>query len=179
MVSTPKHSGKSAPVSQRRLSRRHDRGELLLELLMTTSIVTVCVIGLVGALGSNFRFSAVSREINNADQLLGRYAEALSAAPYETCSVSSVPYQKVGVSAIPNSSLPKDVATGVPGAVVANSFSFAFAVDGVQYWNNDVAPATFRSQCTGPDTGIQQLVLSVSAGDGSLVRRTTIVKRAP
>ena len=159
-------------------SRGDSRGELLLELLMTTSIVTICVIGLVGALGSNFRFSAVSREINNADQLLARYAEAMSAVPYEACG-AKLPYQKAGVDNVPSRSLPKNVTTGVPGAIAVSSFSFAFTVESVQYWQGDTSPATFVAQCTGSDPGIQRLVLSASAGDGSLVRRTTIVKRAP
>ncbi len=171
----------SVPAGSRRAGARarvSEAGEMLLELLMTTSIVTICVIGLVGALGSNFHFSAVSRQINNADQLLSRYAEALAAQTYEPCG-STTPYAQSAATSIPNSNLPSSVTVGIPGAVSNSPNAFALSVESVQYWNGDTQPATFTSTCPTPDRGVQRLVVLVAAGDASLDRRVTIVKRQP
>ncbi len=155
-----------------------ERGEMLLELLMTTSIVSICVIGLVGALGSNFRFSAVSREINNADQLLSRYAESLAAVAYEPCA-GSQPYESAAVEAIPSNDLPKRVATGPSGKIGTTSDDFGLAVESVQYWQRDTEPATFDKSCdAGSDPGVQRLVLVIENGDATISRRVTIIKAA-
>ena len=166
------------PRAHARRGGRGVAGEMLLELLITVSIVTVCVIGLVGALGSNFHFSAVGRQINNADQVLARYGEALAAAPYETCQ-SSTPYTQAARDAIPSTDLPARVTTGAPGSVTSDEAAFALSIESVQYWNSDTSPATFATACPGSDRGVQLLVLQLAAGDGSLVRRSFIVKRAP
>ena len=157
---------------------RSERGELLLELLMTVSIVTTCVIGLVGALGSNFHFSAVSRQITNVDQLLTRYGEALAAAPYEPCGAAE-PYGQAARDAVPSTNLPTRVTSGAPGSIAASESAFAFSISSVQYWNQDTSPATFAAKCPASDHGVELLVLQASAGDGSLVRTSFIVKRAP
>ena len=174
-------ASRTAHSTMDRLGRdrlRNARGELLLELLMTVSIVTTCIIGLVGALGSNFHFSAVSRQITNVDQLLARYGEALAAVPYEPCGVPA-PYGQAGRDAVPTTNLPIRVTTGVPGAITASESAFAFSISSVQYWNQDTSPATFAANCPASDHGVELLVLQASAGDGSLVRTSFIVKRAP
>ena len=172
-----------APTSARpnawwRRSEHGEHGEMLLELLITVSIVTICVIGLVGALGSNFHFTVVGRQINNADQLLARYGEAIAAAPYEACGGAG-PYAQLARDAVPNTDLPANTTTGVPGAITNGPTDFAFSLETVQYWNQDTSPATFATTCPPTDRGVQLLVLQAVAGDGSLVRKTFIVKRAP
>lgn len=157
---------------------RTERGELLLELLITVSIVTICVIGLVGALGSNFKFSAVSRQITNADQVLVRYGEAIAAAPYEACS-GTQPYAQLANDAIPSADLPNNVTVGAPGAISDGPLAFALSVESVQYWNQDTSPATFATACPPTDRGVQIVTLRAVSGEGSLTRRTFIVKRAP
>ncbi len=157
---------------------RAENGEMLLELLITVSIVTICVIGLVGALGSNFKFSAVSRQITNADQVLARYGEAIAAAPYEACG-GPAPYAQLGNDAIPSADLPNNVTVGAPGGITDGPLAFALSVESVQYWNQDTAPATFATACPSSDRGVQMVMLRAVSGDGSLTRRTFIVKRAP
>lgn len=152
-------------------------GEMLLELLITVSIVTICVIGLVGALGSNFKFSAVSRQITSADQVLARYGEAVAAAPYEACGAAT-PYLQLGRDAIPTTDLPNNVTVGAPGAITDGPLAFALSVESVQYWNQDTAPATFANACPPTDRGVQLVMLRAVSGDGSLTRRTFVVKRA-
>lgn len=174
-------SGDRGDAGQPVRSRRavSERGETLIEVLMTVSIVAVGVVALITSIGSTFRLSGTSRVAEHGDQLLVRYAENLTAVPYEACTPGVTPYQAAATSAVPPANLPDGVTAGAPGTAAGQPTAFELSISSIGYWNGDVSPATFSTTCPGSDRGSQQLTLFVHAGDGSFDRRLMIVKRAP
>ncbi len=157
---------------------RDQRGESLVELLATISIVSICVVGLVAALGINYVFSSSNAVVDHAHEILSRYAEALVAEPYEACTAGA-PYTSAAINDIPDSALPDGTTAGAPGSVDTTSSAYALSLQSVQYWNGDSAPATFSASCPATDSGYQQVVLLAQAGDGSYSETMTIYKRRP
>jgi Tfp pilus assembly protein PilV len=155
------------------------RGESLIEVLITVSIVGLGVVAIITAVGSTMRLSGISREESHADQILVRYAESLIAVPYQACTSGSTPYVAAATSAIPSTNLPDSITVGAPGTVAATATAFELSIQSVAYWNGDLSPATFSTTCPPSDLGSQELTLRVRAGDGSLDRTMMIVKRAP
>lgn len=153
------------------------RGESLIEVLITVSIVGLGVVAIVTSVGSTFRLSGVSREESEADQVLVRYAENLVAVPYQACTSGSVPYGAAAISAIPSTNLPDGITVAAPGSAAARPDAFELSIESVSYWSGDVAPATFSTTCPASDLGSQELTVLVHAGDRSLDRTMTIVKR--
>jgi len=168
-------------VDARLDGRRTVRGELgesLIELLATITIVSICVVGLVAALGMNFVFSAGNAQIVGAHAILGRYAEAIAAEPYQPCTAGT-PYAAAAVADIPGTDLPTGTSTGAPGTIANSKTALALSIESAHYWNGDSAPATFTATCGASDPGYQQLVVRVDAGDGSYGETMTIYKRLP
>ena len=162
-----------------RARQRRERGESLIEVLITVSIVGLGVVAIITATASTFQLSGVSRVGTHADQLLTRYAESVSALTYEPCTSGSTPYSTTAASAIPATNLPDGITVGPPGSAGASSNAFELSVESVSYWNGDLSPATFSGTCPPSDPGSQELTLRVHAGDGSFDRRMMLVKRAP
>ena len=154
-------------------------GETLIEVLITVSIVAVGVVALIASIGSTFRLSGTSRVAEHGDQLLVRYAENLTAVPYEACAAGVTPYQAAATSAVPSTNLPDGITAGAAGTAAGQPTAFEVSISSISYWNGDVSPATFSTTCPGSDRGSQQLTLFVHAGDGSFDRHLMIVKRAP
>lgn len=168
----------SAPLDGSRL--RAQAGESLIELLATITIVGICIVGMVGALGVNFLFSASNNTNSHGHQVLVRYAEALAAEAYQPCVQNGPrPYLAAEAADRPSANLPDGVAVGAPGGVAATPYAFALSVESVQYWNHDSAPATFGSACPASDPGYQQIVVKGQSGDGTFLERIAIFKRAP
>ena len=163
---------------QKKRSDLRQRGESLIEVLMTVSIVGLGVVAIITSVGSTMRLSGVSRQQSHADQLLVRYAENLIAAPYATCSSGVTPYAAAATSAIPATNLPDGITDGAPGTAAASPTSFELSIESIAYWNGDLSPATFSTTCPTTDLGSQELTLLVRAGDGTFDRTMTIVKRA-
>jgi Tfp pilus assembly protein PilV len=166
------------PIARRRRAS-FERGDSLIEVLITVSIVGLGVVAIMTAVGATLQLSGTNRVGAHADQLLVRYAENLSGVPYEACTAGSTPYAGAATSAIPSSNLPDGITVGAPGTAAAQSNAFELSIHSVSYWNGDVSPATFSSTCPSSDLGSQELNLLVHAGNGSLDRTVTIVKRAP
>ena len=156
-----------------------ERGESLIEVLMTVTIVGLGVVAIVTAVGATVRLSGSSRVGTHADQLLVRYAENLTAVTYQPCTSGTTPYTAAATSAIPSTNLPDGVTTGAPGTASARADAFELSITSIAYWNGDLAPATFTTTCPSVDPGSQELSLKVHAGDGSFDHTLMIVKRAP
>ena len=146
---------------------------------MTVSIVGLGVVAIVTAVGSTMRLSGISRVGTHADQLLVRYAENLTAMPYEPCTAGATPYAAAATSAIPSANLPDGITAGSPGTAATRPDAFELSISSIAYWNGDLAPATFSTTCPSNDSGSQELTLLVHAGDGSFDRTLMIVKRTP
>ncbi len=159
-------------------NRRGANGELLIEVVLAVAIIGTAVVGLVAALGAALGLSSPSRTDARGDLLLVRYAEALTAAPYEPCSTHTPPYLDAAVTAIPSTGLPAGVAAGPPGSGDGTARTFELSVESTGSWAGDTSPATFAPDCAGVDRGSELLQLRVRSGDGAFDRRLAIVKRA-
>lgn len=173
-------NGRRAHAQHRMVPGRRapEAGESLIEVLATITIVAISVVGLVAALGMNFVFGSGNRAGVNGHALLVRYAEALAGESYADCTAGS-PYAAEAVADIPATDLPAGVTAAPPASAGTGRGDFALAIDTIGYWNRDRASATFTATCGSSDPGLQQLVLSVRAGDGSFTELLTIYKRRP
>jgi hypothetical protein len=154
------------------------QGELLVEVVLAVAIIGLAVVGIVAGLGTTFRLASISRVDALGDVLVVRYAEALSAVPYEACHAGSPPYLAASTSAVPTSGLPAGVVTGPWGSGDGTARTYEFQIETTSFWNADTSPATFATTCGATDHGAQTLRLRVRSGDGAFDRRLTIVKRA-
>ena len=120
-----------ARLVERGVGDAAERGESLIEVLITVSIVGLGVVAIITAVGSTFRLSGVSREESHADQVLVRYAENLIAVPYQACTSGSPPYAAAATSAIPSTNLPDGITVGAPGTVAASPTAFELSIQSV------------------------------------------------
>jgi Tfp pilus assembly protein PilV len=158
--------------------RRGERGESLIEILLTVTIIGIGMVGIVTAFSSSFRFTTTNRQHAQADQVLTQFAENVVALPYEPCTDGGpAPYETTAVGAIPTN-LPGSVTAGPPGSAADETNAFELSVQSVAYWNGDLSPATFATNCPTADPGSQQLTLELRSGDDSFRRTLVIAKRA-
>lgn len=135
-------------------SVRADRGETLIELLVTVVILGITVVAIVGGIGVGIRMSDIHRKQATAGAYVRNYAEAVQS------SVAAGGY----VACLPPSTAGFTVPTGYTASVVGGS---------VRSWNG-----TAWTACT-VDSGLQQLTLQVASTDGRASERLTIVVRKP
>jgi type II secretory pathway pseudopilin PulG len=137
---------------------RGERGETLIELLVTVSIVGVAVVALVGGIGVSVMMSYIHREQAAAGAYVRAYAEAIestvAASPsgYVSCAGTAT-YRSVYA--------PPDT-------------NYTANVSAVTYWTG----SSFSSTCT-TDRGVQMLSLIVASGDGRASESLNIVIRKP
>jgi type II secretory pathway pseudopilin PulG len=142
---------------------QRDRGETLVELLVTLSIMGIAVVALVGGVAASIRMSDIHRRQATAGAFVREYAEALetsvAAHPsgYDLVCTGSTTYQS-------------------PAIFTPSDANYNAAVNGVLYWNG----TTFVSACTpGSDPGVQRVSLQVSSTDGRAVEKLDVVLRRP
>jgi hypothetical protein len=174
----------------RALAARHDeRGETLMEVMMTVTIVGIAIVGLVGSLAALLRFSGVDRSVTNSETALVSFVEGLKALPYEACGGAQTPYSTSYQAALPSPpGFTLYAADAIPSGTDLKG-AYLVRLDSVQYWNGATSPAAFQSTCpAGGDPGLQQLTArawSVDFDGGTPViatgagQRVTFVKRAP
>ncbi len=166
------HSGEVA-----RARPRSQRGELLIETLVTISLVGLGVVAIVAALGTVTNWSTSDRTTAKTEALLWSYGEALSVVPYEACTVGGdSPYLDVGAAALP-APLPDGTKPVTPGNADGTARTVVLTLSGVQYWNSQSSPAAFEATCPKTDPGAQALTLTATSGDSTITRTLTIYKR--
>src|SRR5512139_2209616 len=146
-----------------RPGRRSERGESLIELLVTLSIMSIAVVAIVGAIATAVRLSDVNRRQTLARGYLTAFAETIVArvsAPttgYIPCA-NTDGSQYDGFYSPPAPYVPKVVQ--------------------VEYWNGSAFVST---GCTAAnDTGVQRLQLRVRIGTGDVINESIrIVIRRP
>jgi type II secretory pathway pseudopilin PulG len=143
--------------------RRDERGDTLVELLITVAVLGIAGVALLGMIASGVFSSGLHRQQTNAQSVLVSAGEAIVDQvrnPYNlACTTPSY-----GVSGV---TLP----TGWIAGVVT--------VGTVQYWNG----TTFQSTCYDNQADgflhLQLVPITVKSPDGSTVVTRSFVKRAP
>ena len=136
-----------------------ERGETLIELLVTITIVSVAIVGLVASLGALLKFSSRDRSDTDIEVILTSYAENLEGLAYEPCGAST-PYDATAPDALPD---PPGVDLQYADAVAPSAdvtSSFLVRIDSVKYWNGQLSPAGFQTACPGGgDPGLQEITV--------------------
>jgi type II secretory pathway pseudopilin PulG len=162
-----------------RARARHQRGELLIETLITISLVGLGVVAIVSALGTVINWGNQDRTATRTEALLWSYSEAMSQVPYEPCVAGGpAPYAAAAQSALP-APLPDGTRPVPPGGGDGTDKTVVLTVSGVAYWDFLTNPAGYRAQCPDFDPGAQALTLTATSGDGNAIRSVVIYKRAP
>lgn len=122
-------------MTTRRAAVRHDRGETLVELLVTIVILGIAGVAILGATLIAVDSSVLHRSQAQAQAGLRSWAEQIARASYTECA---------GTSSFP-----------APSGV---SSDFSWTVNGVQYWDG----SQFVASCAGTDRGVQKVTLQVT-----------------
>ena len=143
--------------------RRDQRGETLLELLVTVAIMGTAFVGILAGIGMTFVATDSHRQDATAETVLRSYAERLedpAGVPYVNCAAPATYQTPSGFS--------------LPAAGWTASVTKVLAWQG----NN---PPKFTATCPTADKGLQQLTLTVKspAGTHQSTATVVIVKRRP
>jgi type II secretory pathway pseudopilin PulG len=153
----------------------NDRGETLLELLITVAIMGVAVVTLVGGIATSIRMSDIHRKQATAGEYVRVFAEAIET--YVTASPT-----KYAACANKDTYTPAYTADPAYTALVANP-TYTVEITKVRYWNGSSTAGAFAGTC-GPgtevpiDTGVQQVSLVVRAGN-TVAETLDIIIRKP
>jgi type II secretory pathway pseudopilin PulG len=137
-----------------------DRGETLVELVVTIAVMGLTVVAILGAIANSILLSGMHRKQAAAGAYVRAFAEAVEsgvAAPttgYTSCAAPS-DYAKFYPA--------------TPGPGYASSVT-------VTYWNPGTS--SFSGSC-GTDSGVQRLALRVATTDNKLSETLVIVVRKP
>lgn len=160
MIADP-FGGADRKLASRSRSRREERGDTLIELLMALVIVGLAGVALLTAFSTSISASAVQRSLASNDTVARSVADAIftqieqvsssgssATSNYASCSTYSQ-YASAGGFQVAN------VPTGPTG------YSWTLAV---QYWN--VQSGSFTSTCTSGSTAPQQITITITPPHG-------------
>jgi Tfp pilus assembly protein PilV len=145
---------------------RHQRGETLIELLVTVSIMGIAFIGILAGIGVTFVASDSHRQAATAEGVLRNYAERIqdpTDVPYVTCATTSSYTTPIGFA--------------LPAA------GWTASVTSALWWQGNTPPTFLATLATCPssDKGLEQLTLTVKSPTGlhQATATVVIVKRKP
>jgi prepilin-type N-terminal cleavage/methylation domain-containing protein len=134
---------------------RHEAGLTLVEVLLAIAILGIGVVVIVGGMMTSIKVSAQGRQSAESQTTLRGYAEAVAGASYVDCAVAT------------------SYSTTVIGYTAPTGYVPTLAVS---YWTASGASGSFGGTCTA-DSGLQRLVLTVTAADGTTETLRTIKRR--
>lgn len=138
--------------------RGRDDGETLIEILLSITILGICVGGIGGSIAFAVKASGIHRSQAVASQYLHNYAETLQ-SDYKTCT---------GNAAATASSYAADLAAAPAG--------FAAPAIRVAFWNG-TRFVTNGGACPGTDPGLQRVTLTLASTDGHVNESLAVVIR--
>jgi prepilin-type N-terminal cleavage/methylation domain-containing protein len=139
----------------------NDRGDTLIELLVTVVIVGVAVVALVGGIATSIRMSDIHRKQAAAGAYVRAFAEAIEA--YVTASPSG--YTPCAGKA-----------TYAPAYTALNGNpTYSAKITDVTYWDGSSA---FGKPVPCNDTGVQKVSLTVTADD-TVTETLDVIIRKP
>ena len=136
---------------------RRERGETLVEVLITITIVGIAFTGILAGLATAINLSGRHRGQANADVVLVSAAESVKNQAYTACpSVSTSSYNPTQGVTLPS------------GWAASN-----VQVTSVKTWGG----AAFLSTCPGTDLGLQLVTITATTPDGKSTESVEVVKR--
>lgn len=135
-----------------------ERGETLVELLITIVIMGITVVAVVGALMTSIQMSDIHRKQATAGAAARDYAETVDRYVGSTGYVAC---------ATPSAYSPSTVGFSAPSGYTAS-------VSSVLYWTG----AAWTAACS-PDLGLQQVTLAVQSSDARATETSVLVVRKP
>lgn len=131
---------------------RDDRGETLLELIVSITILGVCVVAIGAGIALSIKLSAIHRAQATADAFLHNYAESLQNS-YTACAGGTPPNY---------------------AASLAQPSGFNPPTASVMSWNG----TRFVPGCLASDPGLQEVTLRLDSADGFVSESVTTVLRS-
>jgi type II secretory pathway pseudopilin PulG len=138
--------------------RGRDDGETLIEILLSITILGICVGGIGASIAFAVRASGIHRSQAVASQYLHNYAETLQ-SDYKTCT---------DTAAATASSYTAEL-TAAPAGFAAPAVTIAF-------WNG-TRFVTNGGACLKPDPGLQRVTVTLASTDGHVNESLAVVIR--
>jgi hypothetical protein len=150
------------------MRRRGERGETLAEVLVSTTLLGIIGIGIIGAIASVLISTDIDRRVSAGETVLRSYVAAIEGADYQPCHVAAPDYSPGNVGYAPPRNFRADV-TEV-------RYQQLPAADARPIVTSPV-PVTF-GDCPSTDPGVQLISAEVrSMGSRPTVERVQFVKR--
>ena len=150
------------------MRRRGERGETLAEVLVSTTLLGIIGIGIIGAIATALISTDIDRRVSAGETVLRSYVAAIEAAPYKPCTDGSPDYSPGNVDYEPPRNFTADVTE-----VRYQQLPAADArpiVDPVQ--------VAFDAGCPSQDPGVQLISAEIkSTGSRPTTERVQFVKR--
>jgi type II secretory pathway pseudopilin PulG len=143
-----------------RLRWLEDRGETLLELVISITILGVCVVAIGTGIALSIKTSAIHRAQATASAFLHNYAAALQNS-YRPCIGGNPPdYVSIAGLAAPSAEFSAPTAT-------------------VRFWDPNANPAAFsRTTCPATDPGLQEVTLTLDTTGGLVSESVVVILRS-
>jgi type II secretory pathway pseudopilin PulG len=137
-----------------------DRGETLVELLVTITVMGVTVVAILGSIAVTIMLSATHRKQAAVGTYVRSFAEAV-----ET---------KVATTTYKPCAQPADYASVAPSL----PSGYTSSVTAVTYWNGSSFVGSLAS-CPGTDQGVQRVTVRVATSDNKVVETLDVIVREP
>jgi type II secretory pathway pseudopilin PulG len=139
---------------------RTERGETLVELLVSIMIMGVALVVLLGGVGTAIRMSSLHRHRVAANAYARAFATAIEDA----------------VAASPTGYLDCAGPASYAGAYTLSDPGYTGSIASVRYW----AGSAFGTTCSaGSDTGVQEVTVRVQSTDGMVDQQLKLIIRRP